>query len=1024
MAHPDGDDHLRRQLRILQRVVGSPTDAALARRSGVGAATFSEAMSGRRGLRDEFVTKVIAGCVAIARAGGRTGLDEQRVLHALRLPGHTAADGGILERDDDLDRCSSVLEAVGGGAGATVVVEGAAGIGKSELLGRVCAESAVRGITPLLVRGGHHEQTLAFGGVRTLLSRWVAGHSARDLRTLFAGGAAIAKAPLGLPYSGRGSVIGFVEALYWLVVNATNVLDQDNALLFAIDDAHWLDEESLIWLEYLAGRLTSLPVVVVLAYRPDEGSAAPVLTRIALRATRTLRLRPLSLDAVRRVVGRALGRPADLPDESFCAAFHRHSGGNPFYLREMLDLARERRIAPTAASAAEVEGLTPRQVVLHLNARLDRLGPAARRLANTIAVFGSGSPLAHVIRVAGLTLDDGRRAYDQLCKAAILEDGPRVDFRHPIIRSAVYDAIDPTERSDTHLAAARLLHDDGEEAALVAAHLLHVRTAADPWVVDRLLAAAAEAMGAGLASTAARYLGRAVVEPPALTRRCEVRVRHGQALALGEMAAALPELQAAYDLALDDTQRTEAAVALAKAHGYANRLGDAVRLLDRAIDNCEDDVLRSQLHAEQLLWAAWWADDPHRPERMRLLDEIVPPLRGTTHAERLFIALRAWSLVLRGRPRNDAAAAIEPVLRSGVTFADLDQGMEVGTVTAFVHLFSEDLTMAGVLFDQAVREFDRDGWRGTHLAFARVHQANIALREGRLADAVVDADTALRLADRTGSGTPAEQFATGTLIEALSARGDVSRAAALCAARGYGEVQPDALILPIPWVVAGALKLACGETRKAVTTLRRAGQWLEHVEVLNPSVSPWRFVLARALRHSSPDEAVELAEVGRQRADSFGGPLARAQALRTLAMLRPAAAIDLLDEAVDLLRDGPHRLEHAHAVADLATAMTRRGHDATGLLSEALSSADECGALSLRATVAGKLGTDPQPRRVDTLTPHQQRVARLAADGHSDAEIAYSTVLDLETVTTLRHDATRILGTGSLADLRRALNRT
>lgn len=1023
MAHPDGDDHLRRQLRTLQRVVGGPTDAALARRSGVGAATFSEAMSGRRGLRDEFVAKVISGCVAIARAGGRTGLDERRILHALRLPGHTAADGGILERDDDLDRCSSVLENVRARAGATIVVEGAAGIGKSEVLARVCAESAVRGITPLLVRGGQHEQTLAFGGVRTLLSRWVASHSARDRQALFAGGAAIAKVPLGLPHSGRGSVIGVVEALYWLVVNATDVRGQDTALLFAIDDAHWLDDESLTWLEYLAGRLASLPVVLVLAYRPDEGRAAPVLTRIALPANTVIRLRPLSLDAVRTVVGRGLGRPAGGADESFCAAFHRHSGGNPFYLREMLDLARERRLAPTAEAAAAVADLTPRQVVLHLTARLDRLGHAARRLANTIAVYGGGGALDHVARLAGLTPDEGTRACGLLREAAILDDGPRLDFRHPIIRGAVYDAIDPAERSAAHLAAARRLRDDGEDAALVAAHLLHVRTAGDPWVVDRLVAAAAAAMDAGLATTAARYLGRAVIEPPAVERRCEVRVRHGQALALGEMAAALPELRAACDLALDDAQRTDAAIALAKAYGYANRLGDAVRLLGTAADNCRDAVPRRRLHAEQLLWAAFWADDPHRPERMRLLDETVPPLRGTDHAERLLITLRAWSLVLRGRPRDDAAAAIAPVLRGGVTFADLDQGMEVGTVTAFVHLFSDDLTTAGDLFDQAVREFDRDGWRGTHLAFTRVHQANIALRQGRLADAVVDASTALRLADRTGQGTPAEQYATGTLIEALSARGDLHRAAAVCAARAYGEAQPDALVLPIPWGVAGALELALGNTRKAVTALRRAERWLEHAELLNPSVSPWRFDLARALRNTAPDEARELAETGRRRAESFGSPLVRAQALRTLAMLDPAAEVDLLMEAVALLRDGPHRLASAHAVADLAAALTRRDHDATGLLSEALSLADECGALSLRATIAGQLGADPRPRDVNALSPHQYRVARLAADGHSDAEIAYSTVLDLDTVTTLRRDAARLLGTGSLTELRRAIGR-
>lgn len=173
MVQPESDDQLRRQLRTLQRVVGAPTDAVLARRSGVAPATFSEVMSGKRRPRREFVAKIITGCVLSARASGAT-LDERRVLQALRLPGHTAADSGILERDEDLNRCSAVLEDVPARAGATIVVEGAAGIGKSELLARVCAECAVRGIVPLGVRGNQRDQLLAFGGVRTLLRRWIA----------------------------------------------------------------------------------------------------------------------------------------------------------------------------------------------------------------------------------------------------------------------------------------------------------------------------------------------------------------------------------------------------------------------------------------------------------------------------------------------------------------------------------------------------------------------------------------------------------------------------------------------------------------------------------------------------------------------------------------------------------------------------------------------------------------------------------------------------------------------------------
>jgi DNA-binding CsgD family transcriptional regulator len=827
-------------------------------------------------------------------------------------------------------------------------------------------------------------------------------------------------------------VIGLIEALYWLVVNATDLVGtghRDEALLFAIDDAHWLDEESLNWLEFLSDRLTGLPVLLVLAYRPYEPEPTSALMRIALRATEVVRPEPLSYDAVRAIVSRSLSRRnIQDPDETFCTAFLEHSGGNPFYLQWMLNLARDRRLAPTSEAAEEVGRLTPRQVVVYLTERLTGLGPAAQRLAQTIAVLGPGSPLEHATQLAGLTPGEGKHEYDRLCKAAILTDESAVDFCHPIIRGAVYDDIAPSLRSDIHLAAAELLHDTDTGPDAVAAHLLKVRSAANPWVTDELCAAADAAMAAGLSGTAARYLQRAVDEPPPTAQQCQVRLRHGQALALGEMAAALPELVAAYQQAPDDVLRTEAAIALAKTYSYANQLGNSVRLLDTAIERCQDSGSRDQLTTEQLLWAIWWADDPRRLDRMRLLDRIAPPLAGTTHVQRLLITMHAWSLVLRGEPRSAALAAIQPVVRRGVAFADVEQGMEVATMTAFIHMYSDELTIAGDLFTQAVREFDRDGWRGTHLSFARTHLGNVALGQGRLTDAVADADIALRLADRSGTGTPAEWFATGTLVEALIARGDVDRATAVCAERNYSGPQPDALILPIPQAVTGTLQLARNERLKAVATLRRTGRWLEHAHLSNPSLCSWRFNLARTLKHSAPDEAHEIATVGQQQADRFGSPTVRGVAMRTLAALQPKSAVELLEESARVLHDSPNRLEYARTLAALGAALIQAGHpgDAGQPLADALALAEECDAPPLRVGVTqllGSIGTtaDPRPRRANTLHPRQRRIAELAAAGRSEAEIAYTMVLSLNTVTTLLREARDKLAATSLAELRSAL---
>jgi predicted ATPase len=424
------------------------------------------------------------------------------------------------------------------------------------------------------------------------------------------------------------------------LVNATDVIGACGtgaALLFAIDDAHWLDQESLDWLEFVADRLSGLPVVLAVAFRPNEPASSPALNRIALRATQIIRPQPLTRDAVRTVIVHSLRRRGrgHNPDESFCSAIHQRSGGNPFYLRWMLDLARDRGLAPTAAADSEVARLTPRQVVVYLNERLSRLGSSAQHLAQTIAVLGPESSLEQATQLAGLTIGQGKREYDLLCKTAILAHQSSLDFCHPIIRNAVYDDIEPSLRSDTHLAAARQLQEANASAVAVATHLLNVRVTGDPWIVDRLCLAADESMAAGSAGAAARYLQRAIEEPPPPTQQCQVRRRYGQALALGETAAALPALLAAYDQAPDDGLRTEAAVALAKTCGYADQLGAAVRLLDEAIERCDDGRSRDRLTAEQLLWAAWWADDPRRADRMRQLDRIAPPLEGADHVQRV-----------------------------------------------------------------------------------------------------------------------------------------------------------------------------------------------------------------------------------------------------------------------------------------------------------------------------------------------------------------------------------------------------
>jgi DNA-binding NarL/FixJ family response regulator len=163
-------------------------------------------------------------------------------------------------------------------------------------------------------------------------------------------------------------------------------------------------------------------------------------------------------------------------------------------------------------------------------------------------------------------------------------------------------------------------------------------------------------------------------------------------------------------------------------------------------------------------------------------------------------------------------------------------------------------------------------------------------------------------------------------------------------------------------------------------------------------------------------------------ADEFADPATRGQALRTLAAVdadRPA----LLAESAGLLRNAPERGEYLCTLARLGAAFVRSGHtgDARRTFAEAVALADECGAAALRKDLEGELGelgvTVARPPRVNALSPRSRRVAELAADGHSEAEIAHKTVLDLDTVRKLELGVHELLGTESRAGLRRVLNR-
>jgi AAA ATPase domain len=241
--------------------------------------------------------------------------------------------------------------------------------------------------------------------------------------------------------------------------------------VIVVEDVHWADEATIDLLRFAGRRLRETAVLLIVTYRDDDlGPEDPL--RVALgelarqRTTRRISLAPLSADAVR-----ALASGSDLE----AAALYRLTGGNPFYVTEVLQAG----MADVPASA--------RDAVL---ARAAGLGGGARRVLEVAALIGA--------RVEPRLLDAAPPDVDQLLTCGLLAaDGGGLRFRHEIARLAVEQAIPVHRRAAIHgrILAALCSSGSQDDARLA----FHAEGADDAAAVLRYAPAAAR-RAAGLGS--------------------------------------------------------------------------------------------------------------------------------------------------------------------------------------------------------------------------------------------------------------------------------------------------------------------------------------------------------------------------------------------------------------------------------------------------------------------------------------------------------------------------------------------
>lgn len=924
---------------------------------------------------------------------------------------YNPADEPLLERLHELTSIRTLVRDLGNGPqhGGVVVFEGAAGLGKTSLIEVARRTAVAHDCTVLRAKGGEREQGRAFHVVRQLFRPLLAAYDAAERHELLGGWWDLVAPAIGLaPAAAGGSPPpdphGVRDALDWLMAGLGQ---RRGRVVMLVDDAHWADRESLMWLEAFARTVESMPVLLLIARRPEEPTPnADLLGDLAgTPGAHRHDLAPLSPGAVDAMVRERIGQVAD---DAFCKLCHAVTDGNPYVVGQLIGEVADRRIAPNAANAHHLESLASAIVGRGMIARLERTGEEAVRLARAVAVLGSEATLGRAAALADLEPSDAVGPADRLRAVRVLSGDEQLEFAHPTIATEVYRRIPPQTRGALHARAARLLIADGHSEARAAAHLLVTYPAGDEWVVERLRGAAREDLRAGAPDSAYRNLLRALNEPPLGEERTAVLHELGVAAFVHDPRAAIQHLYAALAGApADHPARQVIVLRLAKALAHDDRVAEAVRLLDAEARRTKLSRARLRLQTEHFLWALFWVDDAEAHARARRLRSLAGRLAGTDTTERCLLGMRAWYGVVRGDPAVQVLAYAERALDPPLSWVDEDWSHELSSLSALSFAYCDQPDRTEKFLLDGLHELESSGLRGTHLAYSTTILAQLRYRQGRLVEAEAGARLGWEYSDRLGPNAPARWYAISTLIQVLVARGRIDEAEAMAETHAFGEPFPNAVVFPVPQTVRGELRLARHEYAAAAADFAEAGRQLDARGATNPAWCPWRPNLALALVGEDAAAARRAANRAVGQAYVFGAPSALGHALRVAGQVTGGAeGLAKLGESVRWLTHSPARYEHALSLVEFGAALRRAKHitEARIRLAEGLEAAVRCGADGLAERARTELlAAGGRPRRayrtgVEALTTRERQTARLVVRGMSNSAVARELGVQLGTV--------------------------
>jgi class 3 adenylate cyclase/tetratricopeptide (TPR) repeat protein len=566
----------------------------------------SKAMSGQLLVSDAVRTESLEGDWTYVDRGlfWLKGLVEQwRLFEATRgepvAPPALDAALPFVNRDVERAALRRYAEWAGGGHGTLVTVAGNAGTGKTRLVEEVGIEADAGSLRFLVGRCHATGQTDPYAPLIEIVESVERRLTADAFRAVLADAASemarllphIRQRYVDVP---RPAEAPAQEQRRYLFMSIRDVLARLSAirpLMILVDDVHWADGPTLMFLEHLAAELSTLPVLVVLTYRHEELPSATSLHATLTKLHQRHLVETMDLDTLtERDVEHMLIRIGGAgPPASLVQTLHGTTNGNPFFLGEVVNqLLAQRRLFDesgwlTAPGALSFE--VPESVRFTIEDRLHNLQASTRGLLTAACPVGRDFGFDLLEALSDLSEDDLVDAVDEAERARLIASTVdagtvRFSFAHELVRQTLLSQVTLTRRQRLHAGVADALEQVhtaslSEHAAAIAYHLGEAGRFADPDRTIRLLTIAGE-----------------------------------RALETAAFEDAVEHLRLVLPMVGDDPKaRGPVLERLARAERSLGQLDDALGLWDDAIDayeSVDETGAAARVCLDAAIQVAWW----------------------------------------------------------------------------------------------------------------------------------------------------------------------------------------------------------------------------------------------------------------------------------------------------------------------------------------------------------------------------------------------------------------------------------